>query len=75
MRLSFPSLLPPRLSSFEDDRAVSMRPWLQTMVSSDEEDVTRLPSARMERNFAPPFALAFSYCTLSPPISPWSTPC
>ncbi|GAA5887824.1 hypothetical protein JCM6882_000765 [Rhodosporidiobolus microsporus] len=39
---------------------VSMRPWIQTMVSSNEEDVTRIPSIRSTRNFAPPFALAFT---------------
>ncbi|GAA5820531.1 hypothetical protein JCM11251_003034 [Rhodosporidiobolus azoricus] len=41
-------------------RQVSMRPWLQTMVSSNEADVTRIPSIRSSRNFAPPFALAFT---------------
>ncbi|GAA5862677.1 hypothetical protein JCM8547_003510 [Rhodosporidiobolus lusitaniae] len=41
-------------------KQVSMRPWLQTMMSSNEEDVTRIPSIRSNRNFAPPFAVAFS---------------
>ncbi|GAA6000019.1 hypothetical protein JCM10207_006015 [Rhodosporidiobolus poonsookiae] len=40
---------------------VSMRPWLRTIVSSNEADVTRLPSGRPNRNFAPPFALAFTH--------------
>ncbi|GAA6028433.1 hypothetical protein JCM8097_007027 [Rhodosporidiobolus ruineniae] len=39
---------------------VSMRPWLRTMASNNEEDVVRLPSTRPDRNFAPPFALAFT---------------
>lgn len=38
-----------------------MRPWLQTMVSSNEADVARIPSVHPGRNFAPPFALAFSH--------------
>ncbi|GAA5944178.1 hypothetical protein JCM3775_001089 [Rhodotorula graminis] len=40
---------------------LSMRPWLQTIVSSNEADVARLPSIHQRRHFAPPFALAFSY--------------
>ncbi|GAA6052878.1 hypothetical protein JCM3770_004389 [Rhodotorula araucariae] len=40
---------------------LSMRPWLQTLVSSNEADVTRIPSLHPGRTFAPPFALAFSH--------------
>ncbi|BGP40458.1 hypothetical protein JCM10450v2_004440 [Rhodotorula kratochvilovae] len=40
---------------------LSMRPWLQTLVSSNETDVARIPSIHPGRNFAPPFALAFSH--------------
>ncbi|GAA5981733.1 hypothetical protein JCM11641_004229 [Rhodosporidiobolus odoratus] len=39
---------------------LSMRAHLRTIVSSNEEDVTRIPSLRSNRNFAPPFALAFA---------------
>ncbi|GAA5887296.1 hypothetical protein JCM5296_004593 [Sporobolomyces johnsonii] len=39
---------------------VSMRPYLETLLSSNEEQVVRIPSLQPHRNFAPPFALAFS---------------
>ncbi|BGP16592.1 hypothetical protein JCM10213_000494 [Rhodosporidiobolus nylandii] len=39
---------------------LSMRPVLRTVVSSNEDDVTRIPSQRNGRNFAPPFALRFT---------------
>lgn len=37
-----------------------MRPWLQELVSHNELDVYRCPSALPYRSFAPPFACAFS---------------
>lgn len=43
-----------------ETRAVSMRPLLRDMVSSNEEQVFRCPSQHPARSFAPPFALAFS---------------
>ena len=39
---------------------VSMRPHLQTLVSSNEDHVARIPSLQSHRDFAPPFALAYS---------------
>ncbi|EGU11676.1 Proteophosphoglycan ppg4 [Rhodotorula toruloides ATCC 204091] len=40
---------------------LSMRPWLQTIVSSNEADVTRITSQHASRTWAPPFSLAFSH--------------
>ncbi|GAA6001490.1 WD40 repeat domain-containing protein [Rhodotorula paludigena] len=40
---------------------LSLRPWLQTIVSSNEIDVARIPSDHAQRHFAPPFALAFTH--------------
>ncbi|GAA5925500.1 WD40 repeat domain-containing protein [Sporobolomyces koalae] len=40
---------------------LSTRPYLRTLVSSNEEHVARIPSIQATRDFAPPFALAFSH--------------
>jgi hypothetical protein len=58
---------PPERALTKMVRTVSMRPYLRTMVSSNEEEVTRIPALRSERNFAPPFALAFTHgaCPIS----------
>ncbi|KAM0746748.1 WD40 repeat-like protein [Meredithblackwellia eburnea MCA 4105] len=42
-------------------RQVSMKPILRDMVSNNETQVFRCPSLHHYRNFAPPFALAFSH--------------
>ncbi|GAA5860476.1 hypothetical protein JCM5353_005538 [Sporobolomyces roseus] len=39
---------------------MSMRPHLQTLVSSNEDHIARIPSLQSHRDFAPPFALAYS---------------
>ncbi|GAA5893577.1 WD40 repeat domain-containing protein [Sporobolomyces salmoneus] len=39
----------------------SMRPYLRTLVSSNEDHVARIPSIQSYRDFSPPFALAFSH--------------
>ncbi|GAA6008190.1 hypothetical protein JCM11491_001923 [Sporobolomyces phaffii] len=39
---------------------MSMRPYLRTLVSSNEDHVARIPSTQPHRDFAPPFALAYS---------------
>ncbi|KAG0662509.1 hypothetical protein C6P46_003249 [Rhodotorula mucilaginosa] len=39
---------------------VSLKPWLETFVSSNEVDVARIPSQMDHRSWAPPFALAYT---------------
>lgn len=51
-------MLREKLTRFEC--IVSMRPHLQTLVSSNEDHIARIPSLQSHRDFAPPFALAYS---------------
>ncbi|GAA5948118.1 hypothetical protein JCM3765_007118 [Sporobolomyces pararoseus] len=46
---------------FHSTRAqLSTRPYLRTLVSSNEDHVARIPSTQPHRDFSPPFAFAFS---------------